>query len=508
MVDTRERLGQIRILIEEGAYFSINCARQYGKTTILAALAKFLEEDYLVISLDFQKFSQSCFKKENSFCRTFAAEFIDEATRAKNKEFLPDTLQKISDSMVEKQDINLRELFKNLQEFCEKSVKSIILLIDEVDSAANNQVFIDFLAQLRSGYLEREVKDQAVFHSVVLASVYDIRNIKQKIRGGEKHKMNSSWNIAADFDVDMSFSEGEIAEMLVEYSREHHTIMNESEMAGLLYDYTSGYPFLVSRLCKIIDEKIPDHPWTTEAFQKALRLLLKEKNPLFDSLTGKLAEYPELDQMLNTMLFTGKNVAYNPDVPAIDMASMLGFVRNQGEHAVIANRIFETRLYNRYLSISEMQNQDIHRASLMDKNQFVAEGHLDMRRILERFTEHFNDLYCDSDEKFLEEEGRKYFLLYLRPIINGVGNYYIESRTRELRRTDVIVDYRGEQYIIEMKLWRGEEYHNRGQEQLAGYLNDYGKNKGYMISFNFNKKKQIGVFERRVGDKIIIEAVV
>lgn len=44
--------------------------------------------------------------------------------------------------------------------------------------------------------------------------------------------------------------------------------------------------------------------------------------------------------------------------------------------------------------------------------------------------------------------------IYLRPIINGIGNYYIESRTRNKERTDVIVDYGGEQFVIELKIWR------------------------------------------------------
>lgn len=131
-----------------------------------------------------------------------------------------------------------------------------------------------------------------------------------------------------------------------------------------------------------------------------------------------------------------------------------------------------------------------------------------MRLILEKFAVHFNDLYGDSGEKFVEEEGRKYFLLYLRPIINGTGNYYIESRTRELRRTDVIVDYHGEQFVIEMKIWHGMEYHNRGEKQLIGYLNDYHVNKGYLISFNFNQNKQTGIHEIIIGDKTLIEVVV
>ncbi len=109
--------------------------------------------------------------------------------------------------------------------------------------------------------------------------------------------------------------------------------------------------------------------------------------------------------------------------------------------------------------------------------------------------------------KALVDNG-KYFLLYLRPIINGTGNYYIEAETREQKRTDVVVDYRGEQYIIEMKIWHGQEYNTRGEKQLAEYLDAYHVNQVYMISFNFNQNKEIGVHEILIDDKKIIEAVV
>ena len=92
--------------------------------------------------------------------------------------------------------------------------------------------------------------------------------------------------------------------------------------------------------------------------------------------------------------------------------------------------------------------------------------------------------------------------------INGVGNYYIEAQTRDARRTDVIVDYRGEQFIIELKIWHGNEYNERGEEQLSEYLDYYHKDKGYMLSFNFNRNKEIGVKEIKLGNKTIVEAVV
>ena len=408
----------------------------------------------------------------------------------------------------------LKPLFEGLGDICQFSDKPIVLMIDEVDSASNNQVFLDFLGQLRAQYINRF--QQPAFKSVILAGVYDVKNLRHKIRPDEEHKYNSPWNIAADFKIDMSFSKTEIAGMLQEYEKDHHTGMNVDEIAILLYQHTSGYPFLVSRLCQIMDEDIAINydenglksVWTRQGFFTAVRMLLAEKNTLFESLSEKLNRYPELNDMLQSLLFTGKAIAYNYYEPAISVATMFGFVKNNHGVLAIANRIFETWLYNLYLSTSEMQKQQIYSDALLDKNQFIVNGHLNMRQILERFVIHFNDLYGDSDETFIEQEGRKYFLLYLRPIINGTGNYYIEAETREQKRTDVIVDYRGEQYIIEMKIWHGQEYNTRGEKQLAEYLDAYHVNQGYMISFNFNQKKEIGVHEILIDDKKIIEAVV
>ena len=72
----------------------------------------------------------------------------------------------------------------------------------------------------------------------------------------------------------------------------------------------------------------------------------------------------------------------------------------------------------------------------------------------------------------------------------------------------MVVDYLGEQFIVEMKILHGNEYNERGERQLAEYLDYFHQEKGYMLSFNFNQKKQIGVKELRVEGKTIIEAVV
>ena len=115
----------------------------------------------------------------------------------------------------EPHNFRLQRLFEELSDICGAADKRIVLIIDEVDSAANNQVFLDFLAQLRAYYIDRDI--QPTFQSVILAGVYDVKNLRRKIRPDDEHKMNSPWNIAADFNIDLSFSEEEISGMLREY---------------------------------------------------------------------------------------------------------------------------------------------------------------------------------------------------------------------------------------------------------------------------------------------------
>ena len=84
----------------------------------------------------------------------------------------------------------------------------------------------------------------------------------------------------------------------------------------------------------------------------------------------------------------------------------------------------------------------------------------------------------------------------------------MEPETRNRERMDLVIDYRGEQFICELKIWHGNAYNERGEKQLSDYLDYYGLKKGYMLSFNFNKKKEIGVKDIVLGDKVLVEAVV
>ena len=299
MVNLDSRLAQIKDMVDKGQYFCINRGRQYGKTTLLDALQSYLRNDYTVISMDFQaQMSVATFESEETFSKAFIDAFVETAMFSDETALMEIAKRELTSVT------NLVELFRKLSVVCKLNDKKIVLMIDEVDSASNNQVFLDFLSQLRGYYLIRNKRP--TFQSVILAGVHDIRNLRQKIRPDAEHKHNSPWNIASAFEIDMSFNVHDIAGMLTEYENDHHTGMDIPKLSQLIYDYTSGYPVLVSMICKCMDKS---GSWDDPSFENAVKYLVKEKNPLIESLINKLEDDQQLCNLLYRLLFQGEREA-------------------------------------------------------------------------------------------------------------------------------------------------------------------------------------------------------
>lgn len=500
MVDLSSRIEAIKAMVDQGLYFTINRARQYGKTTTLTALAKNLHSDYTVLSLSFQGISSEGFKGEYTFVKSFYRLIRQEKDSGL---VIPAEFEQAMDKLVSA-SCNLDDMFGTLTMWCRGN--NVVLIIDEVDAATNFQVFMDFLAHLRDGYLRRETKGAPAFQSVILAGVTDVKNIKRKLRPDEDSKFNSPWNIAADFNVDMSFNTDDIAGMLKEYETDHHTGMDIKAVAQAIEDCTSGYPFLVSRICQLLDGDNAVQ-WNKEGVGEIVRRILMEKNTLFDSLMGKVHDNHKLRKILYRILFAGESISYNPDDLSISDAEMFGFIRNNVGIIQITNQIFETRLYNFFLSQEEL-NSPIYQIGVDEKKQFIKNGRLDMDHVLERYAIVYDDLYGNSSDIFDETQGRLRFLLFIRPIINGTGHYHVEEETRDRKRMDLVIDYHADEFVIELKIWRGQKYHADGEKQLCRYLESKHLDKGYMLTYSFKKRKETGMERKTVDGKELIEVLV
>ena len=504
MVNIDSRIDEIEKAVAKGEYITINRGRQYGKTTTLYHLAEKLQENYVVFSLSFESMGEAEFKDIESLSFAFADAFksaIDyEETQVNDL-----VANVITETVVNADNYKIKPklLADLIVKINKNSSKPIIVIIDEVDNASNYESFIELLRMLRSKYLKRE--QLPTFQSVILAGVYDIKNLKLKVRPDSDHQYNSPWNIAVAYTTDMSLPTDGIRQMLQEYESDHHTGMDTAQMSQMITDYTSGYPFFVSRVCQLIDQQ--KFSWDKEGLQNAVKILLKEKNTFFDDLTKKLEDFPDMRKMLKEILFSGYEPSFNIYYKHISVAAMFNYITDINGKVKISNRIIETWLYNLFATEEEIDSRLYDKGSI-DRSQFIDGKTLKMDKILEKFAQHFRDIYGDKDLTFKEEEGRRFFMLYIRPIINGTGNYYIEAQTRDRSRTDMIIDYLGTRYIIEMKIWRGESYNERGENQLFDYLDFYHADKGYLLSFCFNKNSKPEARTISQDGREIVEVVV
>ncbi|MCR5237885.1 MAG: 9-O-acetyl-N-acetylneuraminate esterase, partial [Lachnospiraceae bacterium] len=80
---------------------------------------------------------------------------------------------------------------------------------------------------------------------------------------------------------------------------------------------------------------------------------------------------------LYSILINGARIPWSPDQDDIAQMQMYGFIRNEKNTVRIDNRIFETRLYNLFLSDEEMRSNVFAKRGDLAKNQFVKDGMLE-----------------------------------------------------------------------------------------------------------------------------------
>ena len=411
---------------------------------------------------------------------------------------------------------SLRALDDHITDMCEG--KNLVLMIDEVDKSSNNRLFLLFLGMLRAKYLLRQAGKDYTFHSVILAGVTDIKNLKLKMINDGLHEplkdegriINSPWNFSASFNVDMSFDSKEISAMLSEYESDFKTGMDITGIADKIHECTNGYPFLVSRICQCIDEEQSKN-WSVITVEEAVRIILVESNVLFDDMIKNLRNFKVLHDFMYEILILGERRTFNIDNPIISLANTFGYIKKLNNSLKIAvhNRIFEARITRYFTSIEENSNRKKRVNGVIYKD-VVKDGKFDMAACLLKFAEYFREIYTDKEGQFFEKHGRLLFMSFLTPLLNGQGFIHIETQLTDERRMDLVVDFDKEQYIVEMKLWRGEAAKDRAYEQLLGYMESKNAKEGFLLTFDFRKIKT-GEYKSEwvdIGGKRVFDVVV
>lgn len=506
MVDISGKVNRILEMVEQGDYFVMNRPRQYGKTTTVYMLTQHLKKtaDFFPVKLSFEGVGSESFRSEASFIEVFLLQLKNVFRLAGdgNMESFIGKAAGIS---------SIYRLGMLLSEMIAKIGKKTILVIDEVDKCTVNQLFLDFLGMLRDKYLKAVQGDDITFHSVILVGVHDIKSLKIKIRPEEEKKYNSPWNIAVDFKVNMNFEPAEIVSMLTAYAEDKKKPVkmgNVELLAETLYDYTSGHPFLVSKLCKLADEEIltkgKQKEWTPGLIGEAFERLVCESYTTtnFDEIDKNLENNRALYDLVFKIIIDGEKKTFSIGNPVIARGVMLGILSDSPGDVTIHNKVYKQRIYN-YMTSKIDTSTD------MDGYNFRENflGHndtLDMEKILLKFQEFTKHQYSQDNKAFLEKDSRLVFLAFIKPIINGKGFDFKEVQVSEEKRLDVVLTYMNNKYIIELKKWYGDEYHRKGLAQLCDYLERQSQSKGYLLIFDFRSRDKEWKQERiRMGNKEI-----
>jgi len=485
MAETSRKINQIIELVEKEVYFTINRPRQYGKSTSLTLLQRRLEKDYLVLRFSLESVGKESYESVKKFSQLLYRLLYLRLKKAKKLEMLPvlEEIKKIED---------FDELNWFITDFCEASDKEIILMIDEVDDGTNNDVFLRFLSVLRDKYNERNAEGIPTFKSVILAGVHDVKNIHYKVTGREEFRKNSPWNIATNFTIDMSFSVMEIRSLLEDYLSEHPKIeMDVNFIAEKIHYFTSGYPFLVSYLCKHVEESSEGvSKWNEHNLEQAVNRILESDNTNFNSLIKNLGTHEDLYHLVEQIVLDGREFRYASDADSIGKGRLYGILApNDRGMAKIHNPIYEMRVYN-YLTDSLQTavphaTPEGHRATVYQN----ADGSLNMKLAFEKYIDHLKSLYDDRQDAFVEENARLLLGIFMKTIINGTGFFLWESQIADRLRPDITITYNRFKYLIELKKWNGEQYFEKALEQLYGYLIRENLDTGYLLFHDFRKEQ-------------------
>lgn len=467
-------------LVEKKRYFTIWAPRQTGKSTYFRLLGIELEKmGYIFIH----------FNVEN---------YLD-ATKASLVEEISSYFSGISGR------IKKPTTFKTLGDFIKKIKKpKVVMVVDEIEGL-NPELFGQFLHTIRNLY---HFRSQHCLKSVVLVGVNNIVGVV------EDHA--SPFNIADNVNIPY-FTKEETFELFGQHEVETGQLLEET-VKEKISDITANQPGLVNAFGKKLVEEYPDtklinysayldaEDWfVTEAIDKNIANIISKAK----------AHRPFVERLL----FTQTNVPFIVDRPAIKVLHTQGIIKKDKNGLVsFWVPLYKKRLYNAFYPYTNGEGERMVK-ELWVSDFFDEKGHPNFDKIIKNYRDYvqkrsfraFRTKDPKSKKWSIKEAALMYsFETYIQAFLQEAkGKSYIEAHTG-LGRTDIIVNLKGEEYVIETKVYYSPSEFKDGKGQLAYYCEKIGVSTGLYIVFLPNTVNPRSVIkdDTEVIDGIIIKTYI
>jgi hypothetical protein len=476
--------------VDEGRYVVLFAPRQTGKTTFFQdALAALVADsasveqtiDYFPIQLNFDVY-------KNLDLATFYGHLYEQMREDIEAVFqgrgcVPsEALREFLGGTTLTDHLSMMRFFKQFARFldAEYDGQQVVFVIDEFDGIP--QVALsDFLHTLRHIYISGKPRCP---HSVGIIGVKSIAQLNYD-------RSISPFNIQDEFHLP-NFTLQQVQELLGQYTTEVGQAF-VPEVIASIHKQTAGQPVLVNRFAQILTEELDipkSEPITMAHFSKAHAQLLEEDNVNFTHLLTNIRRDPSFEKFLMRVMAHEEGVDFNLRSDIISELATYGVIaRGDDGMCEIINPMY---LYCILQAFKPVVN-GLEDAYLPEENSggfldyLTPTGHIKMEALLDNF----QDFIARAGFKILqvpdtpqESVGRHLLLAYLDQFVKLIGGFrHIEVQTGR-GRMDIIIIHNQEKYIVETKIWRGDNRYQAGKKQLAAYLSSEGVTEGYYVVFD------------------------
>ena len=440
--------------VKKERYFTIWAPRQTGKSTYFRQLAgKLTEIGYKVAHINFENY-------KNASLKSFLSSLTRHIKEQWNFNFTKET--------------DLSHIFELIQT---KKQGKCVLIIDEVEGI-NKEYFGDFLHSIRNAYHSRE---NHCLKSVILVGVSNIVGVVSDNA--------SPFNIADNLNVPY-FTNDEVFDLLGQHETETGQLFEE-KVKQKICQITANQPGLVNGFAKVLVDNNPaQKKLKYKDYLKVEDWYLNEaidKN--FSNILNKAKQERTLVERL---LFTESKIPFKIDRPSIKLLHTNGLIKKDEKgYVTFWVPFYKKRLYNAFYPYTNGEEASILRSivvsELFDKNNKLKLTHLIdgyKTYVKRRGFNVFRDKDKDGNYKSIKESALIYsFETYIQAFLQVVdGKSYREADTG-LGKSDLIINVKSEEYLIETKIYYYETQFLTGKKQLAYYCNSIGLKKGVYLVF-------------------------
>lgn len=440
-------------LVETNRYFTIWAPRQTGKSTYFRQLANKLNDiGYQPVYFSVEGF------KDYSVADTFDT-FCRSLRHQQNIDWKIETLKDFERNISECKD------------------KKLVIIIDEMEGL-NPEIFGQFLHTIRNLYHTRE---EHCLKSVILVGVSNIV--------GVVNDNASPFNITDNLNVPY-FSDAEVLELLAQHETETGQLFEE-KVKQKISQITANQPGLVNGFAKKLVEDNPNKKILNyDDYLKVEDWYLTEaidKN--FSNILNKAREYRSFVERL---LFTEDKIPFEIDRESIKVLHTNGLLqKDENGHVTFWVPFYKKRLYKSFYPYTNGEKASILR-NIVTEGLFDEKGQLHLNQLIKGYKEYVKrrgfNVFREKDEngkyQSIKESALIYsFETYIQAFLQVVdGKSYREADTG-LGKSDLIINVKSIEYLIESKIYYYENQFLKGKNQLAYYCKSLGLQKGIYLVF-------------------------